>query len=582
MLTIHDAEAEVKRLEQAFGGLVQIGREVPWVGQAARRNLDGLRQGVVHIAVFGSYKRGKSTFINALLGKRLLPSGVVPTTALPTVIRYGIPERAEITFKDGRVTTAVLGELEHYVTEAGNPENRLKVASVEIFADHPRLQSGIRIVDTPGFGSAHVHNSAAAYEFLPNADAIVLILGADPPIGADEQTFLKEALPYAQKILFVQNKRDLLTPEELAEAIEYNHLIVSAVIEDPTVQIVPVSARRALTAKLAGHTDELEASNFRTVERCLDEVVASECQVWMLNSARRSVESLIHSVRSGIELERRALSLSETELDERIGHFKRAVEWLRQVCEEESAAISDHVHRQVVRRLDRDISTFWEEVRPRLGQKLENAARAKHRNGYALLLGLNAIIEESIKVEVGRWRTAEADEIENALNERLSEAAVEVSSIRSKIAELAADIFQVEFEPFAPELTLPDRSRFIYHEWQMKIGVGKVEELILKVSPADSVRRPLLLRAQQIAFEQIQMHTGRSRHDFMTRIDHRLAEFRTALDDTVVETAHVVEDLLLRALNRKRMQSEQSSPMVDRWKELEDALCRIEESLRRS
>src|SRR5271166_3302048 len=53
---------------------------------ALQARLDG---GLLRVAVLGQFKRGKSTLLNALLGAPLLPSGVLPVTAIPTFVRAG-------------------------------------------------------------------------------------------------------------------------------------------------------------------------------------------------------------------------------------------------------------------------------------------------------------------------------------------------------------------------------------------------------------------------------------------------------------------------------------------------------------
>ena len=69
-----------------------------------------LAQGRFHLAVLGQVKRGKSTLINALLGEDILPSSVVPLTALPTFIRYGEQRLLRVRYHDSRPDTVLNGE----------------------------------------------------------------------------------------------------------------------------------------------------------------------------------------------------------------------------------------------------------------------------------------------------------------------------------------------------------------------------------------------------------------------------------------------------------------------------------------
>ena len=66
---------------------------------ALRDRLDAAR---LRVLVAGEAKRGKSTLINALLGRAVLPTGVTPLTAVATTVRYGDDHRVQVRFSDGQ------------------------------------------------------------------------------------------------------------------------------------------------------------------------------------------------------------------------------------------------------------------------------------------------------------------------------------------------------------------------------------------------------------------------------------------------------------------------------------------------
>jgi ribosome biogenesis GTPase A len=109
-----------------------------------------LQQGRLRVLVAGEAKRGKSTLVNALLGRQVLPSGVTPLTALATAVRYGADEGVTAVFGDGRVESHPVSALDDLVTERGNPDNRRGLASVTVTVDAPVLARGAELVDTPG------------------------------------------------------------------------------------------------------------------------------------------------------------------------------------------------------------------------------------------------------------------------------------------------------------------------------------------------------------------------------------------------------------------------------------------------
>ena len=159
-------------------GLLGMPEVTDQASEAAGR-LGGL---TLEVAVVGEFKRGKSSLVNALLGREVLPVGVLPLTAVPTVLERGAPG-CVVEFADGRRETHDLGQVGRFVTEAANPGNALGVARVLARLPAPLLDQGVRLVDTPGVGSVHAHNTLATGAYLPNLDAAVLVVAADPPIS---------------------------------------------------------------------------------------------------------------------------------------------------------------------------------------------------------------------------------------------------------------------------------------------------------------------------------------------------------------------------------------------------------------
>jgi Dynamin family len=104
-----------------------------------------------------------------------LPTGVVPLTSIVTTIARGDADRLRVYFADGREEERPLDELAEYVTEARNPTNRLGVELARVELGHDLLRAGVELVDTPGIGSIHSHNTEVARAFLPRVDAALCV-----------------------------------------------------------------------------------------------------------------------------------------------------------------------------------------------------------------------------------------------------------------------------------------------------------------------------------------------------------------------------------------------------------------------
>ncbi len=137
------------------------------VASTARSTAERVSEGRFYVACVGQFKRGKSTLLNALIGHSVLPTAVVPVTAVPTIIRHGERLAARVRFQSATWTDIPISSVEEYVSEGKNPENAKGVAGVQIFAPSPLLQTGMCLVDTPGLGSVFAGSTAATQAFIP-------------------------------------------------------------------------------------------------------------------------------------------------------------------------------------------------------------------------------------------------------------------------------------------------------------------------------------------------------------------------------------------------------------------------------
>jgi small GTP-binding protein len=215
--------------------------------QEAREQLNGL----FLLVIAGEFNSGKSSFINALLGERVLPEGVTPTTDRINVLRHG-PE-----------VTEQLREA--YVLERTHPGEVLREIS---------------IVDTPGTNAIIRRHEELTRDFVPRSDLVLFVTSADRPFTESERGFLEQIREWGKKIVFIVNKIDILTrPEEREEVVQYVARNAEALLAEKP-HIFSVSARQALEARLAGSSEELwEQSGFEAVEDYLLNTLDQEQRV---------------------------------------------------------------------------------------------------------------------------------------------------------------------------------------------------------------------------------------------------------------------------------------------------------------
>lgn len=229
------------------------------------------------LAVLGQFKRGKSSLMNAIIGRDLLPTGILPLTSAITILKYGPVERLVVRRLNSIFPEELpISALADYVTEIGNPGNQKKVKTACVELPVPFLRRGIEFVDTPGVGSAITANTETTYDFLPECDAVLFVTSVDTPMTSLELSFLKDIRKYVDKIFFVVNKTDLLDDDERSEVLKFVIATIQSQIGRDSVKVFPVSARLGLAARTTGDSTLYEQSGIKALEEALVSFLSEE------------------------------------------------------------------------------------------------------------------------------------------------------------------------------------------------------------------------------------------------------------------------------------------------------------------
>jgi GTP-binding protein EngB required for normal cell division/tetratricopeptide (TPR) repeat protein len=201
------------------------------------------------VAVMGEFNAGKSSFVNALAGAEIAPTGVTPTTATVNVLRYGETPAARVMRHDGGVRDLPAADVAGVLARMGDEEAR-EVRLVEIFLPVETLRR-VEIVDTPGLNSIRPEHERVARDFLVEADAIVWVFAIGQAAKASEKEALAFARGAGKRVLGVLNKIDHADAGEIDAVTRH----VAGSLGELVEAIVPFSATRALAARRAGAAD---------------------------------------------------------------------------------------------------------------------------------------------------------------------------------------------------------------------------------------------------------------------------------------------------------------------------------------
>ncbi|WP_044891134.1 dynamin family protein [Myxococcus hansupus] len=210
--------------------LSTIAQKLSWynVAEQGKDLLKVLHQEPYRVVITGKSRAGKSTLLNALVGRAICPVRRTITTAVPIIIKPGERESLTVNIEgerprlgDGPVTQDMVAP---YADQQHNPDNEKKVIDIRVDLRDEVLDLGVMYVDIPGFDDPNGRIWSSTAEVLQTAHALVLVLDVSTVraggFALDKQT--KELLLDAQKrqcaVFVVCNKADQLNAEENREA----------------------------------------------------------------------------------------------------------------------------------------------------------------------------------------------------------------------------------------------------------------------------------------------------------------------------------------------------------------------------
>jgi small GTP-binding protein len=207
------------------------------------------------LVIVGEFNAGKSAFINALLGQRQLKEGVTPTTTQINVLHY-----------------------------AETPDRVVVNENLHILHLPAPLLREISIVDTPGTNAVIREHEQITSEFVPRSDLVLFITSADRPFTESENAFLRQIRDWGKKVVIIVNKIDILEGEEDLNQIRQFVAENARNLLGVTPEIFPISARKALRAKL-GEPALWTESQFEPLENYIRETLdeKSRIQLKLLN-----------------------------------------------------------------------------------------------------------------------------------------------------------------------------------------------------------------------------------------------------------------------------------------------------------
>ncbi|MGB3293503.1 MAG: dynamin family protein [Phormidesmis sp.] len=241
------------------------------------KSCDRLTHPTYRVAVSGPFNYGKSTPLNALLGKKTLPMDLVPTTGAAIAVKYGPEHRTCIVYTNGSVQEeAGTAALQQHTILDEQRRMREDIAAVEAYCPHPLLKLGLELIDLPGTDDQEAQNALVQKQLL-SADLVIQLLDARKLMTLAERENLRDWLldRGINTVIFVVNFLNLMeTADRQQVALRLRFLAESFRSNLPpgVSNLYPVDALPALRARLKGDMAAATQTGLPALESALQTI----------------------------------------------------------------------------------------------------------------------------------------------------------------------------------------------------------------------------------------------------------------------------------------------------------------------
>ncbi|WP_302496030.1 dynamin family protein [uncultured Flavonifractor sp.] len=391
-----------------------------------------------NVAIVGEFKRGKSTVINALLGKNILPVDVLPTTATLNKITYNVTPFVTVEYKDGRKEQIGIEELDNYVTKlTRESEERAKtIKEAVVYYPINYCKNGVTIIDTPG-----LNDDAAMTEVtmsvLPTIDAALMVIMAQAPFSESERDFLESKIITSDlgRVLFVVTGIDLLDEEDVDRVLEnikrriQEHVLKKAESvygvdsrEYQTYQrklgninLYGLSAKKALKAKVKGDVQMLEDSCFPTFEAALEKFLSEERGAITLSVPVSRIKTASMELVKAIQLRMSSMDMMASEFEKKYTAALGEIESVRKERSREFDTVNENADKAFAGLLPM-IDSYWDTVEQAVSDAIDaypiSNSDLKKENAAATAQALT----NQVKNAVAKVSQTVSERIQNAIN----------------------------------------------------------------------------------------------------------------------------------------------------------------------
>ena len=311
------------------------------VSEELKQQLTMWGAGIFRLVVMGEIKKGKSSFINAMLGEEnLVPVSSDVATSTIFKIRYGETKGYTVYFleESGKKPLRIdQDDLARFGTEDGNPGNKEQVEFIEVVTNNPVLKSGLVIIDTPGLGGLFKAHKQITYQYVPRADAVFFVTDSvESPIGSLEIEYLKDIRENTKHLYFVQTKTCAVDAGACEMRRRNNLTILSQHlgVDEKKIPYFLVDSKLRFEAKESEDMGDLQDSGYPTLMSFFNDVLQPRQQLILAERALRSTQPILSHLQDHVRSQKELLAAdTQKKRQEQIASLNKAQEELKQWIE---------------------------------------------------------------------------------------------------------------------------------------------------------------------------------------------------------------------------------------------------------
>ncbi|MFT7002973.1 MAG: putative GTPase [Sulfurimonas sp.] len=351
--------------------------------KSLEKTVDYLNSQTFSIGITGVMNAGKSTMLNALMGKDILGTSVVPETANLTIVKYSKTPSAKVVFwnklqwqyilrsaksikpmekfveetqmhfkdsldeyilQDSRCDEVSIDNLSDYTSASASDKKCNLVKYVELGANLSFLEDGIEIVDTPGLDDTVIQREEITKEYLSRCDVMIHLMNVSQSATLKDVEFIIDSVLYQNvtKVLVVITRVDMVSKEDVSEVIAYTKKSIASKLHEQnagskldlvlkTLQFVALSGKMALMHKTGQQQEAVEAGYELEDTGILE--IESYIQDTLFGKENSRTSLIVHSAKNRLleamdialgelKYENSLLFKTEDEVDEELSKLK--------------------------------------------------------------------------------------------------------------------------------------------------------------------------------------------------------------------------------------------------------------------